>query len=236
MNVLIVHAHNEPRSFCTALCRLAEQTLREQGHAVKVSDLYGMNWNPVASEADFLERRNPDYLVYALEQREAVTAQTLAADIREELDKLLWADLVIFNFPVYWFSVPAILKGWFDRVLVSGICYGGKRFYDQGGLAGKRALLTLTLGGRDHMFGPGAIHGPLEDMLRPVLRGTLAYTGMTVLPPFVAWHVPYVSDDVRAGYLQAYQARLAGIEQGTPLVFPRLDQFDSRLYPLPAEG
>lgn len=236
MNVLIVHAHNEPRSFCTALCRLAEQTLREQGHAVKVSDLYGMNWNPVASEADFLERRNPDYLVYALEQREAVTAQTLAADIREELDKLLWADLVIFNFPVYWFSVPAILKGWFDRVLVSGICYGGKRFYDQGGLAGKRALLTLTLGGRDHMFGPGAIHGPLEDMLRPVLRGTLAYTGMTVLPPFVAWHVPYVSDDVRAGYLQAYQARLAGIEQGTPLVFPRLDQFDARLYPLPAEG
>lgn len=236
MNVLIVHAHNEPRSFCTALCRLAEQTLREQGHAVKVSDLYGMNWNPVASEADFLERRNPDYLVYALEQREAVTAQTLADDIREELDKLLWADLVIFNFPVYWFSVPAILKGWFDRVLVSGICYGGKRFYDQGGLAGKRALLTLTLGGRDHMFGPGAIHGPLEDMLRPVLRGTLAYTGMTVLPPFVAWHVPYVSDEVRAGYLQAYQARLAGIEQDEALVFPRLDQFDARLYPLPAEG
>jgi NAD(P)H dehydrogenase (quinone) len=236
MNVLIVHAHNEPRSFCTALCRLAEQTLREQGHAVKVSDLYGMNWNPVASEADFLERRNPDYLVYALEQREAVTARTLAADIREELDKLLWADLVIFNFPVYWFSVPAILKGWFDRVLVSGICYGGKRFYDQGGLAGKRALLTLTLGGRDHMFGPGAIHGPLEDMLRPVLRGTLAYTGMTVLPPFVAWHVPYVSDEVRAGYLQAYQARLAGIEQDAALVFPRLDQFDARLYPLPAEG
>ena len=236
MNVLIVHAHNEPRSFCTALCRLAEQTLREQGHAVKVSDLYGMNWNPVASEADFLERRNPDYLVYALEQREAVTAQTLAADIREELDKLLWADLVIFNFPIYWFSVPAILKGWFDRVLVSGICYGGKRFYDQGGLAGKRALLTLTLGGRDHMFGPGAIHGPLEDMLRPVLRGTLAYTGMTVLPPFVAWHVPYVSDDLRAGYLQAYQARLAGIGQDEPLVFPRLDQFDARLYPLPAEG
>ncbi len=143
---------------------------------------------------------------------------------------------MIFNFPVYWFSVPAILKGWFDRVLVSGICYGGKRFYDQGGLAGKRALLTLTLGGRDHMFGPGAIHGPLEDMLRPVLRGTLAYTGMTVLPPFVAWHVPYVSDEVRAGYLQAYQARLAGIEQDTPLVFPRLDQFDTRLYPLPAEG
>lgn len=233
MNVLIVHAHNEPQSFSTALCQLAEETLHGQGHAVKVSDLYAMNWNPVASAADFDARANPDYLVYALEQREGAKAKTLAADIQAELDKLLWADLVIFNFPIYWFSAPAILKGWFDRVLVSGICYGGKRFYDQGGLAGKKALVTVTLGGRDHMFGEGAIHGPLEDMLRPILRGTLAYTGMSVLPPFVAWHVPYISTEARQGFLRQYQERLQHLENDQPLEFVRLDQFDERLYPLP---
>lgn len=183
MNVLIVHAHNEPQSFTRALCDQACETLAGQGHAVQVSDLYAMNWNPVASAADFAERADPDYLVYALEQRESVKRQSLAADIQAELDKLLWADLLILNFPIYWFSVPAILKGWFDRVLVSGVCYGGKRFYDQGGLAGKKALVSLTLGGRQHMFGEGAIHGPLEDMLRPILRGTLAYVGMQVLEP-----------------------------------------------------
>lgn len=233
MNVLIVHAHNEPQSFSTALCQLAEETLHGQGHAVKVSDLYAMNWNPVASAADFGARANPDYLVYALEQREGAKAKTLAADIQAELDKLLWADLVIFNFPIYWFSAPAILKGWFDRVLVSGICYGGKRFYDQGGLAGKKALVTVTLGGRDHMFGEGAIHGPLEDMLRPILRGTLAYTGMSVLPPFVAWHVPYISTEARQDFLRQYQERLQHLENDQPLEFVRLDQFDERLYPLP---
>ncbi|MBO3275999.1 NAD(P)H-dependent oxidoreductase [Pseudomonas schmalbachii] len=233
MNVLIVHAHNEPRSFSTALCKLAQETLQGQGHEVQVSDLYAMNWNPVASAEDFAERANPDYLVYALEQREGVKSGNIAADIQQELDKLLWADLVIFNFPIYWFSAPAILKGWFDRVLVSGVCYGGKRFYDQGGLAGKKALVTVTLGGRDHMFGDGAIHGPLEDMLRPILRGTLAYTGMQVLPPFIAWHVPYISNDAREGFLRDYQARLQNLDGDKPLEFVRLDQFDERLYPLP---
>jgi NAD(P)H dehydrogenase (quinone) len=232
MNVLIVHAHPEPQSFTSALRDLAVETLQGQGHQVQVSDLYAMKWNPVASSEDFSERANPDYLVYALEQREGVKAGKIAPDIQAELDKLLWADLVIFNFPLYWFSVPAMLKGWIDRVLVSGVCYGGKRFYDQGGLAGKKALVSLTLGGREHMFGEGAIHGPLEDMLRPLLRGTLAYVGLEVLPPFVAWHVPYVSDEARQDFLRAYQARLQGLDGDVPLEFPRIEQFDERLYPL----
>ncbi|WP_339463381.1 NAD(P)H-dependent oxidoreductase [Pseudomonas sp. EA_105y_Pfl2_R69] len=232
MKVLIVHAHPEPQSFTAALRDLAQETLQGQGHEVQVSDLYAMNWNPVASAADFTARANPDYLVYALEQREGVKSGELAADIQAELDKLLWADLLILNFPLYWFSVPAMLKGWIDRVLVSGVCYGGKRFYDQGGLAGKQALVSLTLGGREHMFGEGAIHGPLEDMLRPLLRGTLAYVGLQVLEPFVAWHVPYISHQAREDFLRAYQQRLEGLAQEQPLTFPRLEQFDERLYPL----
>ncbi|WP_421552114.1 NAD(P)H-dependent oxidoreductase [Pseudomonas yamanorum] len=232
MKVLIVHAHPEPQSFTAALRDQAIATLQAQGHEVQVSDLYAMHWNPVASASDFTSRENPDYLVYALEQRLGVKSQSIAADIRQELDKLLWADLLILNFPIFWFSAPAMLKGWIDRVLVSGVCYGGKRFYDQGGLAGKKALVTVTLGGREHMFGEGAIHGPLEDMLRPILRGTLAYVGFEVLEPFVAWHVPYISAEARQDFLHRYQQRLEGLADDQPLVFPKLAQFDEALYPL----
>ncbi|QOQ77927.1 NAD(P)H-dependent oxidoreductase [Pseudomonas poae] len=232
MKVLIVHAHPEPQSFTAALRDQAVTTLQAQGHQVQVSDLYAMQWNPVASAADFSTRENPEYLVYALEQRLGVKKQSIAADIQAELDKLLWADLLILNFPIFWFSAPAMLKGWIDRVLVSGVCYGGKRFYDQGGLAGKRALVTVTLGGREHMFGEGAIHGPLEDMLRPILRGTLAYVGYEVLAPFVAWHVPYISDAARREFLLGYARRLNGLGEEQPLVFPKLAQFDEALYPL----
>ncbi|MET0847623.1 MAG: NAD(P)H-dependent oxidoreductase [Pseudomonas sp.] len=233
MKVLIVHAHPEPKSFTAALRDQAMATLEAQGHEVQVSDLYAMNWNPVASADDFSSRENPEYLVYALEQRLGVKSQSLAPDIQQELDKLLWADLLILNFPIFWFSAPAMLKGWIDRVLVSGICYGGKRFYDQGGLSGKKALVTVTLGGREHMFGDGAIHGPLEDMLRPILRGTLAYVGFDVLEPFVAWHVPYISDEARKDFLRSYQQRLEHLSDDQPIQFPRLSQFDDALYPLP---
>ena len=235
MNVFIVSAHPEPQSFNTALRDLSVSVLRDQGHEVKVSDLYSMKFNPVATADDFGERSNPDYLVYALEQRHGYKTESLASDIQEEIDKLLWCDLLILNFPVFWFSTPAILKGWIDRVLISGLVYGGKRFYDLGGLTGKKAMITITLGGQPHMFGEDRIHGPLEDMLRHLLRGTLYYTGMSVLPPFVAWHVPYISNEARSRYLDTYRERLTKIDLLKPLPFPSLKDFDEKLYPLGGE-
>lgn len=232
MNVFIVHAHPEPQSFSAAMCLTATEQLRQLGHEVRVSDLYVAGFNPVASAADFGTRKNPDYLNYALEQRHAQEAGTLAPDIQAELAKLLWCDLLILNFPIYWCAPPAILKGWIDRVLVSGVVYGGKRFYDRGGLAGKQAMLSVTIGGQAHMFASDGIHGPINDMLKPVLQGTLAYTGMTVLPPFVAWHVPYISPEARTAMLQDYRQHLVRLDEATPLVFPSLDQFDSQLRPL----
>lgn len=231
MNILIVHAHPEPQSFNTALKSLAVEELTRAGHQVTVSDLYEMNWNPVASAEDFGGRKNEDYLVYALEQRNGYEKATIAADIAAEIDKLKAADLVIFNFPLFWFSVPAILKGWIDRVLVSGFCYGGMRFYDLGGLKGKKALVTFTLGGREHMFGPDAIHGDIEAMLRPLLRGTLAYVGLEVLPPFIGYHVPYIKPEAREQILVDYKEYLGKLDQLEPLRFPRMEEFDEKLYP-----
>jgi len=232
MNVLIVNAHHEPQSFCAAMKDTAVETMRAEGHEVMVSDLYAMDWKAVADAADFERRSNPDYLVYALEQREAFKAGALSADIRAELDKLIRADLVIFNFPLYWYSMPAIMKGWIDRVLVSGYCYGGMRFYDRGGLKGKRAMLAVTLGGQPHMFSRAGVHGELNGLLSHVLRGTLAYVGFSVLPPFYAYHVPYISAEARQAYLDQYRKRLQQLDSLPPLQFPSMDDFDENLYPL----
>lgn len=231
MKVLIVFAHNEPRSFNAAMKDTAIQVLEGEGHEVVVSDLYAMNFNPVASAADFSDRADHDYLVYALEQRKAYTSATMAPDIAAEVDKLKWANLIIFNFPIYWYGMPAILKGWIDRVFVSGFCYGGRRIYDRGGLKGKSAMLAISLGGQAHMFGPGAIHGELEVMLQPILRGMLGYVGLTVLPPYVAYHVPYISQEARAEVLACYRQHLRTLDERAPLCFPSLNDFDDELRP-----
>ncbi|MDM1757933.1 MULTISPECIES: NAD(P)H-dependent oxidoreductase [Acinetobacter] len=232
MNILIIHAHPEPQSFCTALKNTAIEELQKQGHQIEVSDLYAMNFNPVASAADFAERGNADYLNYALEQRHACQQKVLAHDIQTEVEKVQKADLLILNFPMYWMSMPALLKGWIDRVFVSGIFYGGKRFYNHGGMTGKKAMLSFTLGGRDHMFGEGAIHGSMDNILIPIQRGTLAYVGYDVLPPFIAYHVPYISQEAREQILLDYRQHLHNIENLPAIVFPTLEQFDDKLYPL----
>lgn len=231
MKILIVHAHPEPKSFCSAMKDTAVETFQSLGHEVQVSDLHQMNWNPVASGDDFEVRSNPDYLVYALEQRESYKSEKISPDIQSEIDKLKWCDVLIFNFPMYWFSVPAILKGWIDRVFVSGFCYGGKRFYDQGGLKGKKGLLAFTLGGREYMFGEDKIHGEMQTMLRPLLRGSMAYVGLSVLPPFIGWHVPYISDEERQSLLKQYREYLTNLDQLEPLIFPSLANFDERMMP-----
>lgn len=232
MNVLLIHAHPEPKSFCTALYRMAIQVLEEQGHQVQTSDLYHQSFNPVASAADFSERRNPDYLTYALEQRHAYESDALAPDIQGEIDKVTASELVILTFPIYWFSTPAILKGWIDRVFVSGLFYGGKRIYDRGGLRGKKALVAVTLGGREHMFGSEGIHGDLNVMLRPLLQGTLAYVGLTVLEPFIAYHVPYLPEEQRREILERWRNYLDHLDKIQVLAMPSLNQYDELLRPI----
>lgn len=233
MKVLLVHAHFEPRSFTAAMRDTVRAAFEARGDVVEVSDLYEMGFNPVASSTDFLAPQRADHINYALEQRHGHGAGTLAPDIRAELDKVLAADLVAFTFPVFWFSVPAILKGWIDRVLVSGATYGGRRIYGRGGLAGKRAFVALSLGGREHMFGEGSLHGPLETgMLRHFFQGTLGYVGLDVHQPFVAWHTPYVGDEARTAMLARLDDAVADLDRRPILAMPDLAQFDETFAPL----
>jgi NAD(P)H dehydrogenase (quinone) len=230
MHVHLVHAHPEPHSFVAAVRDTVCEALAARGDTVTVSDLYAMQFNPVLSADDFRSRARADYLNCALEQRHAYTTGTLAPDIRDEVEKVLGADVLAFTFPLLWFGTPAIHKGCIDRVFLSGPFYGGRRIYGKGGLAGKRAFAALSLGGRRHMFGPRAIHGELEDgHLRSFFQGALGYVGLTVHRPFVAYHVPYVDDVERKRMLVELCEYIATLENQPVLAMPRLEDFDETL-------
>lgn len=232
MNVLLVHAHPEPKSFSTAMRDVAYDQLTRDGHEVTVSDLYADKFNPVAGEGDFFSRKNTDYLVYSLEQRNGWQSKTIAPDIEREVNRVLACDLLILNFPIFWFSVPAIMKGWIDRVFLSGTFFGGRRIYDRAEMTSKKALVTATLGGREHMFGEGAVHGELEGMLRHLLQGTLGYCGFNVIEPFFAYHIPYLSHEDRNAWLDKYRDYLKTIELNPALPMPKLDFFDETMRPI----
>lgn len=227
MNVLLVHAHPEPQSFNGALRDLAVEVLTGAGHEVRVSDLYAMGFNPVAGRHDFLEVARPELFHLQTEQRHAHATGTFAPDVRAEQEKLLGCDFLILQFPMWWTGIPAILKGWFDRVLAAGFAYGGERWFDQGVFRGKRALLSITTGGPSTMFESDGIHGDLLGQLyHPVVHGTLNFVGFDVLPPFVAWGAAHAGDEGRQAYLEEYRQRLLRLEDTEPIPFRPVADYD----------
>lgn len=228
MNVLIVVAHPEPQSFNHSLVAAAQEALEAAGHSVVSSDLYAMGFDPVTRASDFTDFDDGRRLDYFAEQRRAYEVGTLARDIRAEIDKVAACDLLILQFPLYWFSLPAMLKGWIDRVFVPGFAFGAGAWYERGGLRGKRAILSATMAAFPDMMAPDGINGLLEVNLWPVQNGVLAFCGFDVLPPFVANAVPYADEGARARIVAAWRTRLAGIDEEAPLFFHRREHFDRR--------
>ena len=156
----------------------------------------------------------------------ALNSGTLSPDISREQEKLLWADTVVFQFPLWWFGPPAILKGWFDRLFVQGFAQtvldpetGRARRYGDGGLAGRRALVVTTIGAKAATTGPRGIHGNVDDLLFPLLHGTIWYTGMDALAPFVVNSALQVSDTEYRCLADDLTTRLAGLDTESPIAF-----------------
>src|SRR5690349_25065224 len=115
MNVLLVYAHPEPRSLNGALKDFAAARLEASGHAVQVSDLYAMNWKASLDASDSVVPPIGKRFDPSLDSKHAFENGLQSEDIAREQQKLLWADAVILQFPLWWFSMPAILKGWVER-------------------------------------------------------------------------------------------------------------------------
>jgi NAD(P)H dehydrogenase (quinone) len=214
MKIFIVHAHPESRSFNAAMKDTALKVFTDQGHEVKISDLYQMRFDPVGGKSDFKTLADPDYFKYQAEQLNAFNHDLFIPEIKSEMEKLDWADLVIFNFPLWWFSLPAILKGWVDKVFAMGFAYGGgKGVYDKGVFKGKKSLLCITTGGPEIAYGYTGKNGDMDKIIFHINHGMFCFTGMDVLPPYIVYSPVRLSDEERSKRLEEYERFLMGIEK-----------------------
>jgi NAD(P)H dehydrogenase (quinone) len=216
MNIFLVLAHPEPKSFNGALFREAYQLLTKQGHPVRTSDLYSMRFNPVSDRHNFTTVKDPDFFKPQAEEIHASEVGGFAPDLEAELEKIEWCDLTIWQFPLWWFGLPAILKGWLDRTFAMGRTYGNGRFYQTGVFKGKRALLSLTTGGAGSHYEKGGWNGDIHSILRPIHRGILEFTGFSVLSPHIVYGPAHHDQVERVKELERYADRLRQIEQETP--------------------
>jgi len=201
MNALIVHAHENPDSFCSALANKAMSTLQSIDYKVVISDLYAMGFDPVGSKKDFTTLSDSDYYKYPMEQLNASQNNLYNLALKDEMEKLNHADLLIFNFPMWWYSMPAILKGWVDRVMAYGVAYGAGC---EDKFKGRQALITVTTGS------PKKTNDDIETdrILENVSNGILKYVGFDLIPSFVAYGVSRISQEEREQILHNYSAHL----------------------------
>jgi len=234
MHALIVLAHPEPRSFNATLKDVARESLERQGWTVEISDLYAEGFDPVEGPRPYRDRARTDVFAPLVEQRHAWDRGTLPADVQREIDRLERADLVILQYPLWWHAQPAILKGWFDRVFVSGGLYTSRMRYDRGYFRGRRAICSITVGAPDSVLEPGSRGGDIDTLLWPI-QYSMYYMGFSALPPYVASGMPghgFGGGDVEAvrrqldGYQAAWRQRLENLDGDQPIPFPGWDDWD----------
>ena len=210
-NVLLVLANPEPASFCHALCARAREALEAQGHHVDVSDLWDMGFNPVAGRHDFTSVADPTRFHYQSEQAKAAREGAFCDEIAREQKKVREADILVLVFPLWWGSPPAILKGWFERVLAYGFAYVDGLRFDSGLFKGRHATFAVTTGGTPARFSSDGVYGPMADILMPLRRLGLEYMGYEVTEPFVAYGASRVEPEVREAYLDAFALHVVEI-------------------------
>jgi NAD(P)H dehydrogenase (quinone) len=191
---------------------VALQTLENDGHSVTVSDLYAQGFSAVAQKWDFVTTSG-NHFNYMFEQKHAARLQmAFSPDIVGEIQKLQAADTVLFIAPTWWFSVPAILKGWFDRVLAMGVAWDTGKFYENGLMRGKQAMFISSGAHPTEYYKVNGRHqASLNQMLHPINHGTLAFCGFNVHEPFMAMNVMSANNDSREKALKDLEFRVKNI-------------------------
>ncbi|KAG1661937.1 putative NAD(P)H oxidoreductase [Nymphon striatum] len=178
MNVLIVFTHPNSSSFNHAILERISAGLKEAGHTIKVKDLYQENFDPILSANDL----------------EQLQQGKTPPKIAKEQEQLLWADSLIFIYPLWWFGRPAMLKGWFDIVMTNGLAFEYSSDGAKGLLKHERALVLITAGGSKQYFEDS---DALQLIHRPITDGTLSFCGIKDVSHEIYYDIANISDEER---------------------------------------
>ena len=202
MKAHIVFAHPNLESYNGQLRNIAIETLQSLGWTVSVSDLYQIKFKASADEDDFNELYNTDFFDLQTEQQAATIKQTFSADIKREQELLSEADLIIFQFPLWWYSMPAVLKGYIDRVFSYGWAYGNAQ-----ALAKKNILVSMTTGAPDFAWTEDK-RGTIKDVFKHLFIGTFGLCGLQPLEPFIAYGAKRQTEQDKKAIFDNFKNRL----------------------------
>ncbi len=183
MKYLIVYAHPNPKSFNHAVLETISTGLKKKKREFTVRDLYRIGFNPVLSTKDL----------------SAIQNGAVPRDIRKEQSYISKANTLIFIFPIWWSAMPAMLKGYIDRVFSLGFAYDITENAVVGLLKGKKVFLVSTTGASKEDYGK---MGAFKMMNMSIDMAIFKFSGMKVIGHKYFSAVPYVSQQERKKMLK----------------------------------
>ena len=183
MKCLIVYAHPNPQSFNCAIKETIAEQLISNGHDVEIRDLYALGFDPVLKSSDF----------------ELIQQGKIAADVEQEQKHIKWAELIIVLAPIWWANLPAIFKGYIDRVFSFGFAYVMEEEGPKGLLPGKKVFIVNTSGAPNDMYEELGMH---DSFNKTMDFGIFTFCGMEVIGHKYLGAVPMVSDEDRKQMLE----------------------------------
>lgn len=221
MKAHIVLAHPESKSFNGQLANISRSKLEAAEWEVTYSDLYADNFDPREGPMHYQQRSDAERFHAQSEQRFNAENDTTPQDVANERDKMLQSDLLIVHFPLWWFGMPAILKGWIDRVFVYGSVYRSQMRYDTGICRGKKMLACITTGANQDSTSFDGREGDSRLHAWPILF-CFRYIGFDVLEPVIFHGVGGVA------FIEAQENGLSSIERYIKQWGDTLDNLQSR--------
>jgi len=196
MKINVVHAHPAGDSYLASLHQRILKVLSTRGDEVIDFDLYAMKFDPVMRDEEWRGQDEP--------------TRPPPDDLKVYIDALRWADACVFCFPTWWVGMPAILKGYFDRVWRPGVAFEQPA---DGGLI-RPALTNLTRMGVVTTCGAPWYYNKLlmQDPARKVLLRGLKATcgGLGVKHLYLAQHSVYdISSEAREKFARKVEQRFA---------------------------
>ncbi|MDE3255867.1 MAG: NAD(P)H-dependent oxidoreductase, partial [Bacteroidota bacterium] len=197
--------HPNLASFNGHLRTKAIEFFNENEIQYTVSDLYQTKFKASADENDFISLVNPTYFDLQLEQAQAILNGSFVDDIKNEQQLLYEADLIIFQFPLWWYSMPGLLKGYIDRIFSMGWAYGGAQ-----ALKGKRILVSTTTGAPEMAWTENN-RGTIKDIFKHLFIGTFGLTGLDPVEPFIVYGAKRLNDDQKKSTTNNYRNYLKSL-------------------------
>lgn len=182
MKHLIIYSNPDKKSFSYEIKEFVKNYSLKKGHEVEVRDLYEINFDPVLS----------------LDELEKLDRGEVCSDVKLEQEYLNWADIVSFIYPIWW-EIPAMMKGYFDRVFAYGYAYSYASSGPKGLLPHKSVFRFNPMGTPREIYEENGLRAAYE---KAIDKGIIESSGMRVIKSKLFGSSPRDNEDLREEYLK----------------------------------